>query len=202
MLRVQKSDERHDFERKYETSNPLSRVLVNRFTSKVLELANSTSPHTILDVGCGEGHLTKLLFDTDATREITGIDVRPDALEKARSLAKNASFYKADIYELPFDSKSIDLVVATEVLEHLERPEVALSELKRVTRSHCLLTVPNEPLWRFLNLARGAYVKELGNTPGHLQHWSTGSFRKFLGQTLQIVQTETPLPWTACLCRK
>ena len=55
-------------------------------------------------------------------------------------------------------------------------PERALAEMARVARGYLLVSVPREPLWRALNIARGAYVRDLGNTPGHLNHWSRRAF--------------------------
>src|SRR3712207_8488836 len=45
-------------------------------------------------------------------------------------------------------------------------PEHTVAEMARVADGHLLVSVPREPLWRMLNVARGAYVKDLGNTPG------------------------------------
>ena len=55
-------------------------------------------------------------------------------------------------------------------------PEATLAEMARVARRHLLVSVPREPLWRGLNMARGAYLRDLGNTPGHVNHWSKRAF--------------------------
>jgi len=90
--------------------------------------------------------------------------------------------------------------VACEVLEHLEDPEPALVALARVTRHHLFASVPREPLWRVLNLARGRYLGRLGNTPGHLQHWSRAAFVRLLSRHFVVRALRTPLPWTQVLC--
>jgi hypothetical protein len=64
-----------------------------------------------------------------------------------------------------------------------------------------ILSVPREPLWRLLNIARGHYMCSFGNTPGHLQHWSASRFRSLVGRHAEIVESRTPLPWTMLLCR-
>ena len=64
-----------------------------------------------------------------------------------------------------------------------------------------ILSVPREPLWRALNLARLSYVGALGNTPGHLNHWSKREFLRFVGDGLEVVEARSPLPWTMALCR-
>jgi hypothetical protein len=62
--------------------------------------------------------------------------------------------------------------------------------------------VPREPLWRLLNMARGRYWRDLGNTPGHLQHWSSEGLRALLMRHVEVRLVRTPLPWTMALCRR
>jgi hypothetical protein len=88
-----------------------------------------------------------------------------------------------------------------EVLEHVPDPEAVLAEMARVASAWLLVSVPREPLWRSLNLARGAYVKDLGNTPGHLSHWSKRGFARLLARYGEIVELRSPLPWTMALLR-
>ncbi len=63
-----------------------------------------------------------------------------------------------------------------EVLEHVPDPAAVLAEMFRVASRWVLVSVPREPLWRGLNMARGSYLRDFGNTPGHLNHWSKRSF--------------------------
>jgi Methyltransferase domain len=93
------------------------------------------------------------------------------------------------------------LIVCCEVLEHLEDPEAALETIARLARPWAIVSVPREPMWRALNLARLSYVSRLGNTPGHLQHWSRRGFVRFLERRLELVELHSPLPWTIALCR-
>jgi SAM-dependent methyltransferase len=102
---------------------------------------------------------------------------------------------------LQYADDEFDLVAATEVLEHVGEPEQVLAEMARVAREHLIVSVPREPLWRALNLARGAYVRQLGNTPGHLNHWSRGAFVHLLGGYGQVVESRSPFPWTMLLVR-
>jgi len=64
-----------------------------------------------------------------------------------------------------------------------------------------IVSVPREPLWRALNLARLKYVGALGNTAGHLNHWSRRSFVDFLERRFDVVEVRSPIPWTMALCR-
>lgn len=95
-----------------------------------------------------------------------------------------------------------DLVVCCEVLEHLNRPEEALRRLQCVVSRNLIISVPREPIWRLLNLARGKYIGSLGNTPGHLQHWSARAFTQLVARYFELVAVRTPLPWTIALCRR
>ncbi|WP_207642472.1 hypothetical protein, partial [Desulfosporosinus sp. I2] len=67
--------------------------------------------------------------------------------------------------------------------------------------NHIILSVPREPLWRILNLARGKYIPDLGNTPGHIQHWSKKSFLRLVNRYFDVLEVKSPLPWTMVLCR-
>jgi hypothetical protein len=86
-------------------------------------------------------------------------------------------------------------------LEHLPDSVRALRILKELATPHLIVSVPREPLWRVMNLVRGKYWRDFGNTPGHLQHWSTAKFLSLLRQQVEVVEVRTPLPWTMALCR-
>ena len=95
-----------------------------------------------------------------------------------------------------------ELAAAIEVLEHVPDPEHTVAEMARVARGgHLLVSVPREPLWRALNMARGAYLRDLGNTPGHVNHWSKRAFVRLLSQHGEVVQARSPFPWTMLLVR-
>jgi ubiquinone/menaquinone biosynthesis C-methylase UbiE len=104
-----------------------------------------------------------------------------------------------EVERLQFADDEFELVAATEVLEHVTDPERALAEMARVAGRHLLVSVPHEPLWRALNMARGAYLRELGNTPGHLNHWTRRSFVRLLGQYGEVIEIRAPFPWTMLL---
>jgi hypothetical protein len=91
------------------------------------------------------------------------------------------------------------MATAIEVLEHVPDPERTVSEMARVAKRWVLVSVPREPLWRGLNMARGAYLKDLGNTPGHVNHWSKRSFVSMLSRQGTVAEVRSPFPWTMCL---
>ena len=102
---------------------------------------------------------------------------------------------------LSFGDGEFDLASAIEVLEHVPDPEATVAEMARVASRHLLVSVPREPLWRGLNMARGAYWGSLGNTPGHVNHWSKRSFVELLSRHGEVVEARSPFPWTMLLVR-
>jgi len=187
---------------KYATRNPISRYLLRGFFASVADLLRRCSYQSVLEVGCGEGLLLHHLRGQLEGRRVAAVDVDRDGVATARRNSPFAQYALASAYDLPFRSGCFDLVICCEVLEHLEDPAAARRELARVARRDCLLSVPREPLWRALNLARGAYWNDWGNTPGHLNHWSPADFRRFVSAELELVDGGAPLPWTVVLARK
>jgi hypothetical protein len=64
-----------------------------------------------------------------------------------------------------------------------------------------VVSVPREPIWCGLNMVRGKYFSKLGNTPGHIQHWSSSDFVNLVSKYFDVVEVKKPLPWTMLLCR-
>ena len=95
-----------------------------------------------------------------------------------------------------FADGEFDLVLAIEVLEHIPQPERALKEIARVCKGHVVFSVPLEPIWRIGNMARGRYIGQLGNTPGHVNHWTGKGFQRTVGTFFTIEQAANPMPWT------
>ena len=189
---------------KYGSTNPVVRRLMGRFESTLDELFTQADPQSLLDVGCGEGVLThrwaRRLGDE---RRVVGIDLDDPALhaEWAKRTAPNLEYRVMKAENLPFADGEFDLAAAIEVLEHVPDPEHTVAEMARVAQRWLLVSVPREPLWRGLNMARGAYWKDLGNTPGHLNHWSKRSFVALLSRHGEVVQARSPFPWTMLLVR-
>ena len=187
---------------KYRTGNPISRRLVAGFLRTVGQLVAPLGVGSALDVGCGEGLVLMSLREHLEQATCAAIDLDPrEAADAARNLPW-CDVHVGSAYALPFHDASFELVMCCEVLEHVDDPEQALKELARVASKHVLLSVPREPIWRGMNMLRGSYWKDWGNTPGHLNHWSTGSFERFVTSRLVVRRRETPLPWTVLLADK
>ena len=181
---------------KYSTQNPIARALMRGFTDAVTDLYQETGASSVLEVGCGEGLLADHLIKRARPARFEACDV---ALRPAPGIDPQIALREASIYDLPFPDRSFDLVICCEVLEHLQDPAAGLAELARVSARHVLLSTPWEPVWRLLNLARGRYLRGLGNTPGHLQHFSRRALIDLAATRLGALRVRRPLPWTVIL---
>ena len=186
---------------KYEQAGGLERRLLSRFRARLLAVARPLGPGRVLDAGCGEGHVTAWLAEGLPGSEITGLEGRPEALAAFRSRNPGLEAVQGDITAAPFPDGSFDLVVCTEVLEHLPDPAAALRELARVCGGHLLLTVPHEPFFRTGNLLRGRYVRRLGSTPGHRWTWGRRAFLRTVAAEAEPVRWASMFPWQAVVAR-
>jgi len=188
---------------KYGTSNPVARRLMAGFTRRLDELVERTGASEAHEVGCGEGELAIRLARRGL--RVRGTDAFPGVLEEAQRRARAAGveieFEASPVEELDAEGHAAELIICCEVLEHLEDPQRALEVLAGLARPWLIASVPREPLWRALNLARLSYVGDLGNTPGHLNHWSRAGFVRFLTSRLEVIDLRSPTPWTMALCR-
>jgi 2-polyprenyl-3-methyl-5-hydroxy-6-metoxy-1,4-benzoquinol methylase len=188
---------------KYGSTNPVVRRLMAGFERTLAELFAQAAPRSILDVGCGEGVLTHRWAQSLEGR-VVGIDLEDPAIqaEWEKRQAPNLQYRVMKAENLPFADGEFELATAIEVLEHVPDPGHTVAEMARVARGgHLLVSVPREPLWRGLNMARGAYLRDLGNTPGHVNHWSKRAFVRSLSRHGEVVAARSPFPWTMLLVR-
>jgi 2-polyprenyl-3-methyl-5-hydroxy-6-metoxy-1,4-benzoquinol methylase len=188
---------------KYGSTNPIVRRLMQGFEAALGDLFDRAAPASVLDVGCGEGVLTYRWAERLGDRRIVGIDLEDPKLRQEWAARQRPNLeYRATAGEdLPFAAGEFDFAAAIEVLEHVADPRCSLAEMTRVAARHLLVSVPREPLWRGLNMARGAYLRDLGNTPGHLNHWSERAFTGLLREFGEVIEVRSPFPWTMALVR-
>ncbi len=188
---------------KYGSTNPLVRRMMAGFERNLDELLALADPSSLLDVGCGEGVLVERWARRLDGRRVVGIDLEEDSIQAgwAQRRAPNLQYIVMRAENLPFTENEFGLASAIEVLEHVPDPEHTLAEMARCAERHLLVSVPREPLWRALNMARGAYWRDLGNSPGHLNHWSRRSFMALLARHGTVAEVRSPFPWTMLLVR-
>ena len=86
----------------------------------------------ILDIGCGDGQISRALASTGS--EVTGIDPTERNLQVARERGGGPSYLKGEAADLPFEDGSFDAVLACLVFEHIDELDAAISEVARVLR--------------------------------------------------------------------
>lgn len=98
---------------------------------------------SILDIGCGDGSLMKLINKSGRFYAV-GIDIFEPYLMNCKRIGSHADLIKGDIRKLPFKSKSFDVVLSVEVLEHLEKAEgrAFLEAIERIAREKVVIATP------------------------------------------------------------
>ncbi len=195
------TDQHHE---KYDSTNPIAQKLINQFMTSIDSLLTLTSHdiQSVTECGCGQGHVNRRLEQLYPNARIKGLDISDAdlAIANAEKLSSQTELYNKSIYDIGEHEKA-DLVVCCEVLEHLENPELALQKMSQLNARYYLFSVPREPLWRILNMMRGKYWSDWGNTPDHCNHWSSRGFKKFVNAELTIIASRQPLPWTMILAK-
>ncbi len=189
--------------RKYTNKNPLHQLALGKYFDVVSSEISALNPGRVLEFGCGEGLLAEKLIERD-TRigDYTGVDIREDAIRFAQSRVPALRFVCADIFKWPEAGETYDLVMACQVFEHLPDPRPFLERLLQLTRSHVFLTVPLEPWFRLLNLARGRDITRLGNHPEHVNHWGLKSFSEFVAASAAIEHAYISFPFVILKCAR
>ena len=188
---------------KHTSNNPLQKFLINNFYASLILIVRDINPRKILDVGAGEGFTLNKLKENQLGKELEGIEYTKEAIALGKKMFPRIKIKQGTAYELPYQDESFDLVISTEVLEHLTDPQKALKEMSRVGKKYLLLTVPNEPWFTIQRVLRGKNLLHLGAHPEHIQHWTPGAFKKFLtGNGLKIDKVRLPFAWTMILAEK
>lgn len=93
-------------------------------------------PSSILDVGCASGWFLSRIKKKFPKAKCVGIDLYRDAIQFGKKKYPKITFKVADAHKIPYKSKTFDLVICTEVLEHIKDPEAALKEIKRILKKN------------------------------------------------------------------
>lgn len=164
-----------------------------------------------LDIGCGLGHFCRFMKARNSELETYGIDFSPKAIELAEKIDPKIDFRVADAMKIPFPDNFFDVVSALEIIEHLENPDEAIKEWKRVLKpkKKLFITTP----WRGI---RQHAIGDALVSCEHLQEWTPDEFHQFLkghfGKKVKIIlppaltdimtkDTEL-LYWFVAICEK
>jgi SAM-dependent methyltransferase len=180
---------------------------MSAFFDAVIDLMQEVRSEKMLNIGCGEGFDIKHICEHKCStiQQYFGFDLNIEGLRIARNMLPHLQFDAVcgDICHLPFKLDRFDLILCLEVLEHIRCPERVLKEITRQFNGHCILSVPNEPLYRLTRMVLFRLnIRDLGNHPEHLNNWSKNSFSRLIEKYFVIDQVITPFPWTIVLCRK
>lgn len=187
---------------KHQNPNPIQRALIRQFQIRLGDLVQQMAPKSILDIGCGEGYTLRALVDRGVRCPMRGIDISVAAIEEARERVPEAQFEVSDAFDIERERRTYDLVLLTEVLEHLPRPERILLPLTQIVGRFVIASVPWEPFFRGLNLMRGKHVLALGNDPEHVNHWGRRGFLDFIGERFTVRRAPFVFPWTMVLAER
>lgn len=169
-------------------------------------------PQRVLDVGCGRGFYVKLASTFASIDHIEGVDINSDYVAQAKKNVggdKRISIQKGSIYKLPFTDNYFDLIICSEVLEHLDDEKTALSELYRVLTKggKLIVTVPNknfpflwDPLnWLLMRFFDTHVDKNIwwlaGIWADHERLYSLSEIKTLLNTKFQILNSELVLRW-------
>jgi 2-polyprenyl-3-methyl-5-hydroxy-6-metoxy-1,4-benzoquinol methylase len=189
-----------DFQAKYRDQSRLAQFANRRFFLAIKAVLQSIEYHKVLDNGCGEGLiLEQIQHQRNAWH--AGIDLDRQRIQRAFAETSLSTYSVGNVESLPFADNSFDLVLTLEVFEHVGNPLIALQEARRVTSKYLLASVPNEPWWRIGNMLRLKYLDQWGNTPEHINHWSTCGFKNFIQQEFEVLDVRTPFLWTFILAK-
>jgi 2-polyprenyl-3-methyl-5-hydroxy-6-metoxy-1,4-benzoquinol methylase len=168
---ITRENTRHAYDRVYGSDRLLGEYLGPErlgFYEELATIVATFAPRSVVDVGCGTGHLLRSILERIAAtpERVVGIDHSELGLRRAQELLPGATWLVEDIYDLPLDEQ-FDLVLCTEVLEHLQDPERAVKALRRLcaTGGRVVITVPD-----------GAH----DSWEGHVNFWDEDELRAFL----------------------
>lgn len=134
----------------------------------------------IMDFACGGGYLLRVIEENSSPQELHGIDYLPDAVEFANLILTKGQVMKGNILEPT--NKIFDIIIATEVLEHVVDPDTIINNLWSNTSKKngaLIITVPDGRLDRLDALELN---EKTGSYSGHINFWSPESFYYYINK--------------------
>lgn len=143
-------------------NNSFQKFWHERKWSVLKELLNGGSGK-LLDLGCSDGTTTYNISRVSPKLKVTGLDLYKEAIDFAKTKYENINFIFADAHKLPFKSGTFNYVTAIEILEHLQNPDEALKEIKRVLKPNGTLIIGQDTdsllfktIWWFWGKTKGS----------------------------------------------
>lgn len=183
-----------NFFNKYASNNPVVRWVMRQYLSTLYAFLDRQAFRTVLEAGCGEGEIVRRVIDRYGPARLTGFDIDSNLIQNLRVSHPGHSFVCASLTDY-HSTESFDVVLCLEVLEHIRDYDAALARLRDIAARRFIISVPNEPLFRFANVLRLKYLRSLGNTPGHVNNFSHRKFRSLVEAAFPEGQIETRTCW-------
>lgn len=177
--------------RKWEYGNALYQGVLSRYLGRMAHHVRALRPATVLDAGCGEGYVYRGLKERGVSASWEGVDFSEGAVRFAAARNPECRWSVGDLRQMTQPANSAELVLCSQVLEHIPQPERVRDELARVSAKWLLVSVPLEPVFRSicaLTVATG-----IGQDPGHVNFWTPSAFRNFLKPVGRLAHWE----WTS-----
>lgn len=174
--------------RKWEYGNGLYQRALRRYLDRMAFHVLQRGATQVLDAGCGEGYVQRGLAERGYRGRWTGVDVSHGAVRFAAARAPQQVWEVGDLRALRFADASFDLVLCSQVLEHIPSPEAVRDDLARVSARWMLVSVPCEPVFR--TLCAASIALGIGQDPGHVNFWTPRRFRAFLAPAGRLVHWE------------
>ena len=148
----------------------------------------------ILDIGCGEGLTLEKIVKFFPDRRIWGVDTEPENIEICRK--HGLPVVQTSVFALPFPKNSIDCVLFSEVIEHLDAPEDAIREIQRILKPQgkMIIIFPNDLMFKVSRLMVGMF-REAFYDPGHVMQWTPSGMRNLLSKYDLSIAASSNLPF-------
>jgi ubiquinone/menaquinone biosynthesis C-methylase UbiE len=152
-------------EQQYAVPAPLPDPRLDRKFARICELVRAQLPcEAFLDAGCGDGRYLAAL-EAELPPRVAGVDISERILETAQARVPRAELRQANLESLPFADGEFDLVLSSQVIEHVVDAAAAMGELARVLRPDGVLVLSTDNahnvVTRVLNAPRAALVATL-----------------------------------------
>jgi SAM-dependent methyltransferase len=146
-----------------------------------LALRDTSPTPRVLDLGCGQGHLTERLRSAWPQAEFSGLDYSVSAIDYAAEHFPDIDFVVADAQWLPYAEDYFDIVVCNNIWEHVPAPLVVLAGIRKILKPNGKLIISTPSRYQFHNLVRVSLGKQVEmNSPLHVTEYSVGQVTEML----------------------
>lgn len=167
----------------YTSGDPLVRFIHNDRLNQIVENMPSKEGLKILDAGCGEGHLIERLYNRNKGNSYYGIDIIDVALKKSKERCPFAKIEKMSVSDIRYNEEFFDVIICTEVIEHIYDYKKVILEFKRLLKKggYLIITFPNENLW---TVSRFFLGRRPVKVPDHVNSFNPNFMQRLIGMNL------------------